>query len=72
MSGWDELSEDQKLREAEWNRRHHSSVNRAHRIALEDMREKTIGDCIDWLAAKGFSDAAAALERECFEVAEAS
>ena len=69
MSSWDELSEAQKLRESEWRRRHHGSVNRAHRIALGDMRERTIGDCIDWLAARGFVEAAAALERECFEVA---
>lgn len=62
---WDDLTEDEKLASAAHIRRRHSSA----RNDVKHNRLDAIVMAIDFLRARGFDDAAAALEGEVFEVA---
>jgi hypothetical protein len=71
MSAWDELSPEQRARVAAETRRNHSSAVREQQIAVADAQADVLGRAIDWLESVGFTDAAAALQSECFEAAPA-
>lgn len=62
---WDDLTEAEKLASIAFLKRHHSSA----RSEVVSNRLDAITMAIDFLRARGFHEAASALEGEVFEVA---